>query len=366
MRTRSLFLACLLVLTANVSVAQDRTYHVILYDLAGGETGYGTTSFESINESNDIAGHHTTGPIGILQEEATHTTEIQCAPGAARTSLNGINNANEIAGWCIGAGNAQPPGAFGFLRLGNGQFQAIRYPGSIETQANAVNDKRQVVGSFRDQNTGRTRGYLWQNNRFTVIDGMEPTGINNAGVIVGYTHGADGHFQGVIRKPTGIQEPFNFPNATQTLPLDINEHKHIVGAFEDVNGAQLFIWTPTGFSVFRTTLPGVLRVNLSGINDKGYLVGNFALATGDPQVRYLLGFLAVPLPVPQLGTTPQVATRQALPGATLELRATTATENLTPPARKLTLRPEAEPCPTDEPPLPGPGKVPGWKLCYAG
>ena len=116
-------------------------------------------------------------------------------PGAGSTSLDGINNSGQIAGFYIDAnGNFH-----GFLDV-NGMFMTVDDPNGTNTMLLGLNNSGQAVGSFVDTN-GETQGLLFNiatDNFQTISDpnasatpafnvtGTTINGINDQGDLVGF------------------------------------------------------------------------------------------------------------------------------------------------------------------------------------
>jgi uncharacterized membrane protein len=98
------------------------------------------------------------------------------------TSVNGLNNLGDLVG-----GLTENTVNYGFLRSG-GKYTRINYPGGIGTTALAINDNGIVVGvEGLNQSCFVYRNGQFQTFSITPAKSTICTGINNAGVIVGYT-----------------------------------------------------------------------------------------------------------------------------------------------------------------------------------
>jgi hypothetical protein len=105
-------------------------------------------------------------------------------PSAVNTWLYDSNMTGASVGSYINASYVTK----GFLVV-NGKYTNIAYGGSQTTNALAVNDNQEVVGSYSSGVV--SNGFAWQNGKFTTINypnskyGTVLTGVNNSGVIVG-------------------------------------------------------------------------------------------------------------------------------------------------------------------------------------
>jgi hypothetical protein len=125
-------------------------------------------------------------------------------------------------------------------------------------------------------------------------------GLNNAGAVVGIYDDAAGHSHGFAmsqgfasKKGRVAPVRFDFPGATQTWPLTINNQDQIVGVYLDSQGVQRGFLCSGIFSrrpvYTRLDAPGAvpafdvefefgtgLSTASSGMNDRGTVVGTFA------------------------------------------------------------------------------------------
>lgn len=85
-----------------------------------------------------------------------------------QTSLFRINNNGDLVGGYGNSPDSTIPSQHGYL-YSRGRFTAIDPPGSLFTQAFALNDRRDVGGFFYDANF-IGHAYLWRNGQYTVFD----------------------------------------------------------------------------------------------------------------------------------------------------------------------------------------------------
>ena len=124
----------------------------------------------------------------------------------------------------------------------------VEVPDAMSTLALGINDRGQIVGTFRDAE-GVIRGFLLAQGVFTPIDvdvpgatRTEPTGINNRGQIVGNFTDAKGVRRGFLFDQ-GVFTPIDVPGATSTVVYGINARGQIVGFFGDARGMHGFCGT---------------------------------------------------------------------------------------------------------------------------
>jgi probable HAF family extracellular repeat protein len=127
-------------------------------------------------------------------------------------------------------------------------FPQIEVPDAMSTLALGINDRGQIVGTFRDAE-GVLRGFLLDQGVFTPINvdvpgatRTEPTGINNRGQIVGNFTDAKGVRRGFLLDQ-GVYTPIDVPGATSTVVYGINAHGQIAGFFVDAQGMHGFCGT---------------------------------------------------------------------------------------------------------------------------
>jgi subtilisin family serine protease len=165
-------------------------------------------------------------------------------------------------------------------------FEIIDAPGAVRTEASAINDTGQIVGSFLDS-TGATHGFLRDTDlSFTIIDvpgatvpvGTLASGINNAGQIVG-TFGDVRGDHGFLRNTDGSFTTFDHPDGIVgfTSASGINNRGQIVGSFSDAGPRHGFLLSGGSFTTInvRDMFGNVLDTNASGINNAGQIVGSF-------------------------------------------------------------------------------------------
>jgi uncharacterized membrane protein len=179
----------------------------------------------------------------------------------------------------------------GFLYTRDGRVVTLQPPGAIWTIALDINNRREVVGRYMDEEF-RWHGFLWtpaagfrtvdvQSGRDNVL-----TGINASGTVVGYAGdtllGTDAF---VIRRGVveSLQNPFGY---TVTVPTGIAENGTIVGyvtepspsrGFTLRNGEWRLIDGPTGGELaFYDISPGGTIVG-----EAGSTLASFAFRRGE-------------------------------------------------------------------------------------
>jgi probable HAF family extracellular repeat protein len=195
---------------------------------------------------NALAAQH-----GFTYDNGVYTT-IDYPQTGATTAAYGINDLGEIVGGFCSGPFPCPEGAFartahGFLD-DQGAFAQLDYPGSQDTQADAINNAGVIVGAYDINNSG-PHGFIHQNGMFKNIDVpggsfTYPTAINNKGVVAGYYQTPDFNVHGFLYR-NGAFETVDYPNTIGTGLSGINDDNVIVGNWAAPKGQRLtFIGIP--------------------------------------------------------------------------------------------------------------------------
>jgi probable HAF family extracellular repeat protein len=208
-------------------------------------------------------------------------------PGATQTYLYGVNNSGQIVGQFGIDGSTQCC----FVDTG-GVFTTF----SGLTFVYGINDSGQVVGSSSNSNSGVVdTGGLFTPVNYPGAAYSRLTGINDSGQVVGEGNffqqcGAGAYqaetYQGFV-ETGGVYTPTNYPGAAETYVSGINDRGQIVGAgnfFSDAcsqgssSSSQSFV--ETGGVYTPINYPGAIQTFASGINDRGQVVGYFVDSSG--------------------------------------------------------------------------------------
>jgi N-acetylglucosamine-6-sulfatase len=154
-------------------------------------------------------------------------------------------------------------------------FTPLDVPGSAVTEAWAINDSGNIVGSYTAG--GTTHGFLLEGGGYTTIDvpgatSTVATGINDPGQIVGsYTLGGVTH---AFLFSRGAFTTFDVPGASFTMPRGINDAGDIVGEYRSGGVAHGFLFSGGAYTTI--DVPGAtFTAYASGINGPGEVVGRF-------------------------------------------------------------------------------------------
>ena len=220
-------------------------------------------------------------------------------PDATLTKAGGINDRGEIVGGYylddlddISAGRGTQ---HGFLRDRKGRFTRIDVPGAVSrSSVFDINDHGHAVGLYDDA-AGTLHGFLRdRRGRLTTIDhpdaggtsplgsGTNLTGITNRGEIVG-NYSAGGTVHGFLRDRKGRFRAIDRPGAAATYVTGVNDRGQLVGIsgeFPDDLGLK-----PRGFLLDRGVysdikLPRAMGTTPNGINDRGEILGTYTNADG--------------------------------------------------------------------------------------
>jgi uncharacterized membrane protein len=288
---------------------QPPSYSFISIDIPNASEQLGFTSLADINDGGEFAGGFTNSSgFGFLLDKF-RSTDIQC-PGTVNPEPNAqpqsINKHGEITGFCGTGGRLH-----GFFRDRKGKYTLLDFPRSNLTEAIGINDDGQIVGDYRDSG-GRFHGFFWDAGLFLTFDVpfpeatlTAPSGINNVGQIVGFYLDnnvtdlfPNGHAHGFLYD-NGFFTSFDIPDASTTLPMDINDRGQIVGVYADnvnIDIAHTFLFENGRFTTINVPFPGVIFTDVSGINNRGQIVGRYLTSNpGDPVNPFLNhGFIATP------------------------------------------------------------------------
>jgi probable HAF family extracellular repeat protein len=202
--------------------------------------GVAVGGFCGLGGCNALAAQH-----GFTYNNGAYTT-IDYPQTGATTAAYGINDLGEIVGGFCAGPYPCPEGAFartghGFLD-NQGVFTQLDYPGSQDTQADAINNAGVIVGAYDINETG-PHGFLYQNGVFTNIDVpggsfTYPTAINNKGVVAGYYQTPDFGTHGFVYH-NGTFTTVDHPGTTDTGLTGINDDDVIVGNWGASGGRNI-------------------------------------------------------------------------------------------------------------------------------
>jgi len=260
-----------------------------------------------INNNGKIAGYFGSGTVvnGTLHPNKGYTLSKpyhqnnytnENFPGSVQTQVTAINNKGDTAGfWVDGNGNN-----FGFIEW-NGVFTSYQDPNTGTGTVNqllGLNDHGIAVGFYTD-GKGVNHGYKLDQNtgKFTEIippggNNVTAAGINDDGDVVGFLTASNGNIASFLLKGNTFSE-FEFPHSTNTTALGVNRYDQIVGVYVDSAGKMhgFILTNPLHHARFQSIDDpnGVGTTTINGLNDNGQLVGFYVDGRGNTD-----GFLTTP------------------------------------------------------------------------
>jgi len=175
-------------------------------------------------------------------------------------------------------------GTQSFERFPNGRFSAPivfpAAPGTV-TFAEGINIAGLICGYFSPPN--ESHGFFYDGQTYTRYDvpGANRTflsGLNDAGDFIGYYYTGNPQVQTAFVSVAGTITPIEIPGVSIVNPSAINNFGQIVGYYLDpVNPALVhgFFRDADGALIYPLGYPGSRTSALSGLNDKGQIVGSW-------------------------------------------------------------------------------------------
>jgi hypothetical protein len=234
----------------------------------------------SVNNAGTIAGYHGASVNKGFTLALPSTFTAENYPSSAQTQVIGINNNTNVA--TAGFYVDQAGTTHGFLHC-TGKWTTVDFPGTTFNQLLGLNDIGQAAGYYQDS-AGNFHPYVYAKTGGVFEELILPntssaqaTGINNSQIVVGFYLDSSNVSHG-WELNAGTYTALNFPGSTATAALGINNNDEIVGSYNDAAGAMhgfhysKGIWT----SIDDPNGVGITLVN--GINDKGTIVGFYAIS----------------------------------------------------------------------------------------
>ncbi|MBV9304000.1 MAG: hypothetical protein JOY62_11220 [Acidobacteriaceae bacterium] len=242
-----------------------------------------------VSNVGEIVGRYLTasGSDGFLYKSGKFTTIAP--PGATKAVAADINNSGEIVGlYSVASG---PNIAFIY---NGGKYTEIKSPSSTLNSITflGINDSGVIVGGLRGSATGQ--GFIYTKGKFEYLivpkaTGTEADGINNKGEVVGTYLDSSGKRHG-FTYTSGKFTFIDVPGATETTVAGIcYNFPVIVGAYKNSKG-QTFGYVENNGKFTTIEYPGAVLTDATGINDKGVIAGFFKSTTNSNYE----GFTATP------------------------------------------------------------------------
>jgi surface-anchored protein len=154
----------------------------------------------------------------------------------------GINDSGQIAGYFF---EDEPFMIRAWQRESNGEFgEPFVFPDvGLGAVSRGINDNA-VRAGWKWREDFSVAGFLYENGEFIEffdIDGLPntlPSDINNIGDTVGNANTASVSADGFIRAANGSSRRFKVPGSAQTFAYGINDHRQIVGEWQDAKGTN--------------------------------------------------------------------------------------------------------------------------------
>jgi probable HAF family extracellular repeat protein len=212
-------------------------------------------------------------PLALAQGTYTQIDEPDALFG---TFCSGINTAGDIIGFYTIPGNYTN----GFL-LSGGTYTVINYPRVAGTILTGINDKGMIVGYTASGTFGfaynRQAQTFIRISRYGLFSYTYPYAINNAGTIAGYLSEVTSGFELVA---SGRGKTIAVPGAIDTDPFGISASGEVVGIYNNGSGDLLNFSFSRG-QYQQLLIPGAPLAKVFGINPAGTaLVGSYTPSSG--------------------------------------------------------------------------------------
>lgn len=208
-------------------------------------------------------------------------------PDGPDSDAQAINDKNIIVGTYGGdlPDFRQGLPAYGFL-LKSGSFKKIVYPKAPITLPFGLNSSGEVVGYYSlDPADESGHGFTLVGNKFTTVDypgGVQYTflnSINKSGQIVGlYSFKGDNDSHGFLLK-AGVFTDIVYPGSAGTFPYGIDDAGDIVGCYT-IDNVTLHGFTLVSGVYSNVDYSGATDTCLLGLNNKGQMVGYYDEGSG--------------------------------------------------------------------------------------
>ncbi len=255
---------------------------------------YAASTANGLNNAGDIVGH-----TSVASTEPSHAflhrdgTMVDLGTGYGSGSVSSANDVNDH-GQVVGVRAADTAAPRRAVLWENGSLHDLgtlggrsSAPHSTESEAHAINDKGQVVGSALPESGAPLHGFVWENGVMRDLGTLGGNGeatqafdINDAGQVVGVSQTADLRMraflweQGRMRDLGALGE-----EKSSSFAYGINGSGQVVGASDLTLPGQnrAFLWSEgrmTDLNTRVTNLPGdVLLSSARAIADDGTIVG---------------------------------------------------------------------------------------------
>jgi hypothetical protein len=251
------------------------------------------TQLLGINDFDVIAGYHgATVNKGFVFSLPNHFTD-ENFPSSAQTQVTGINDNFKTSGFYIDSGGVN----HGFFRTPAGVFSTVDFPSTGFNQLLGLNFRAQEVGYYADSPAFTVdHAYIYDTNGGVFLPIINPlsvssqaTGINNEQVVCGFYIDSGAVTHGFMLN-AGTLTTLDFPGATSTMALGLNDENQVVGVYNVGTPMHGFIYNVISKRFHSVDDPGGIgTTTINGINNLGQIVGFYVDSKGNTD-----GFIGTP------------------------------------------------------------------------
>lgn len=205
----------------------------------------------------------------LSAQTTTYEFRSIATPGSGSAFGAGIDNQGTVVGWYLDAAGAK----HGFIDQA-GTVSTVDRPGAAHTSLYGINDAGLVPGSTFT--AAQTSAFDWQQGTFTNVAFPGTSGraqdVNSFGDEAGAYNDVLTRTRGVIRiggNPVGI----DYPGAFHTGPCGINDAGTVVGWYMLPGSAVPHGFVYSGGAFTTLDYPGALGTSLSDIDNQGRIAG---------------------------------------------------------------------------------------------
>lgn len=242
--------------------------------------GAAATTLYGINAHRDIVGTYIDSENvshGFLLRGGVFTTID--VPNAAGTDARGINPAGDIVGgyWLPGE---PPANIHGYLLRRDGTLEYIDYPGQINTIPQRILPDGTILGCYHGSDTMMSMFGMWIRGAVTdstsqsasMHNGATPDLSVIAGLFTDLTEPVPRAAWGYVIE-NGVFTRFRVPGSNLTAVWDVSPGGALVGAYRNSTGFHGFLLEDGQYTSL--DYPGATLTRAFGINARGDIVGHY-------------------------------------------------------------------------------------------
>ena len=262
-------------------IDSSRVQHAFMYskgqltDLAPPNVTFSASNATFVTESGVVVGNGTTstGHVGFELKGGTYSIIQPSGKAAPMIYLGGAEANGAVAGYDANSGN--------FFVEKHKKFSTIfNLPGSQGNTVVGMNNHGTVIGNYIANGGGVTSGFVALDGGPGVTlqipnsgGGVLMTGVNSSDVAVGLVASATGYHPQGFQYTAGQLTYINYPAASQTAALGINDSGTIVGYGVATSG-DILPFTLSSKGVFTPlSVPNAFFPIATAINKAGVVVG---------------------------------------------------------------------------------------------